>query len=225
MGTSAGEASDDLVSQLDPSVQDMLVQATEDVVELLEARLIRGSSKTAALMWLHNMFGIDRRDGARLVDLVYALWRMESADQNVVRERRDDLRRKYMLVFRTCIDRNEMKNAIACLDSLAKLDALVTPDVHLTLANVKVTNQTRSRVSELMGRMQQLAEQRAALVNAAVANTAISPAAKAKLNQHVIDTTATTPGDDSDRDALDGVEDLPDEGPGSSGKKLNARSR
>lgn len=142
----------------------------EQFVEELERMMIAGHSILAIRRWAMLGYRVDEQMLSRFQDMIRRSWAIESQTMGQIRARRDALRVAYFEVFQRAMDQNKFLPAIKALDSIAKMDGLMSPDVNLTQINVggpqtdkpvSITNGVRDRIHKLGETMRLRAEQRA----------------------------------------------------------------
>lgn len=134
----------------------------EEFLVELERRMIIGATYRARRVWAKREYNIDASTVDKIEALIRHGWRMHTLDFNDIFTRKEDLRQKYLALFYEQMEACDYKNAGKTLDSLAKLEGLVGPDIHNNV-NVSVqhresiTSATRERVQQLFTKMRDLA--------------------------------------------------------------------
>lgn len=134
----------------------------EEFLVELERKIIVGATWRARRLWAKTEYNVDEETVNKVEALIRHGHRIQMIDHSSVFSKREDLRQKYLLIFHDTMEAGDYKNANKALDSLAKLDGLIGPDVHNNLnitvpGSTDVTSQTRDRIQQLFNRMRELA--------------------------------------------------------------------
>lgn len=161
---------DDVASEDDP-FGDGPELPVERFVEELERMMIAGHSQMSLLRWAMTSYSVDSTMLSRFQDMVRRSWAIESQTAGQIKARRDNLRLKYLEVYEAAMGAEKFIPAVKALDSIAKLDGLMDPDINLTQVNIgqsiqgthpgQITNGVRERIQQLSETMRLRAEQRA----------------------------------------------------------------
>ena len=164
-------AEDDLVD-VDDSVEEPEFELPVDkFAEELERMMIAGHSIVSIRRWAKASYRVEEDVLTRIQDMIRRSWALESQTLHQTKARRDALRLKYLEVFERAMYQDKFIPAVKALDSIAKLDGLMSPDVNLTQINVgevaqapgqtQITNGVRDRIAQLSETMRLRSEQRA----------------------------------------------------------------
>lgn len=139
----------------------------EKFTEELENMMIAGHSTSAIERWAFLGYKMDRDQLEQLKVIIRRNWALESQSIHQVRARRDALRVKYLHVYDCAMASEKYLPAIKALDSIAKMDGLMQPDVNLTQINMdspgqstQITNGVRERIAQLAETMRLRSEKR-----------------------------------------------------------------
>jgi len=154
----------------------------------LEAMMTSGETPLKRRLWSRRK-GVDHKDWLRYESMIRGTWNVEGTTLFVYLQRREELRQQYQQIYRDCllpVDDHPAQLGIAlkAVDSMAKLDGFIGPDVQVSLhanaaaisasgmtatdTKAELTNRTRERAQELFAAMRQRAENHAARVTASI---------------------------------------------------------
>lgn len=158
----------------------------EEFLVELERRMVAGYTFRQRRLWAKMEYDIDSDQVSQIESLIKHGWKLEMIDLDVM-FRRQDAKRKYLMVFQAALEDKNYKEANKAVDSIVRLEGLALEKVVVnnnttnnTLnANMTVTSQTRERVSTLLERMRELAGRKSpAVIDAAVSETTMKGIAK-----------------------------------------------
>ncbi len=132
--------------------------------EQLENMIVAGHSITSMRRWAKSAYGVEADIMMRIKNEIERMWVLESQNSATVRRRRDDLRMKYFAIYEAAMAEGKFIPAVKALDGVAKLDGLVSPDIHMTQVNIddkkSTTVDVRARILELTEKMKARSEKR-----------------------------------------------------------------
>ena len=125
---------------------------------LLEQRMVDGHSKESNRSWAKQMIpGLSDELFNRFVAMVLTTWKMDVTTVEGREGIKDTLRAQYWDVYREAKASGKLKEAIAALDSIGRMEGVEAPTVFQVQGVPTITNTSREIVATLLERASQLA--------------------------------------------------------------------
>jgi len=128
---------------------------------LLEQRMLEGHTEASNRTWATLDLGVPLKQFEDVQRIILKAWRLDGVPADVTRDQRDVIRQRFNHVYRVAIKAGKIKEALAALNALVKLDALDQPiegSLEQKIVGGVITNAARETLGALMKKARELAE-------------------------------------------------------------------